>query len=129
MSRDYFHLFSFISLLTFPLPSPILYLSEDSSMTPHQSLTCASKDLHTKYNGSVPFDAGRELLINAQYHLYSQVSGTSKSNPTIPGGYAGQNYRRALKTLTNCIQMIECERNLEAIKDGHKQPYGIEFKH
>jgi hypothetical protein len=68
---------------------------------------------------------GEKILINAQMHLFNQVSGSNnpKKKITIEGGYYGRIYPRAQGTIKTCIQLIRVESNLEAIKAGHMQPY------
>lgn len=71
----------------------------------------------------------RELLLHAQMHLFDQVSGERADKPLIEDGYNGLIYRNALGSIFNCIQMIECEENLKAIKGGYIQPYPLSWKY
>jgi hypothetical protein len=104
---------------------------ETEKMTAFETLLKKSTELQKKYEGSYDGDLeGRKILINAQTHLFLQVAGKTQENPpTIEGGYFGLNYKNAFACLVNCIQLIECEENLKAIKSGHKQPFGISWKY
>lgn len=93
------------------------------------ALVRASRDVEISRNPGREFILGREILINAQYHLFYQVAGNNKEKPLIEGGYEGRNYHNALQCLTSLITLIEVEANIEAIKNGTKPPFGIAFKH
>jgi hypothetical protein len=98
-------------------------------MDAFSKLVETTKDLEQKTNPGRHLDAGREILVRAEYHLFHQVSGSNKETPLIEGGYFGKNYSNALQCLANLITLIEVELNLEAIKSGKKPPYRISFKH
>jgi len=73
-----------------------------------------------------PLYEGKELLLHAQSYLFLQVSG---DNPLIPGGYAGRIYKNSHQIIANCIQLIECDKNIKALKEGNKPPFSIGWKY
>lgn len=99
-------------------------------MSVFEALAHKSVDLQRELSKKNELFAGREILVNAQMHLYLQVAGKTPDNPaTIPGGYFGPQYRQASQALKTCITLIEMEENLKALKLGNKVPFSLGWKY